>query len=97
MAKKYASYAKRYDLAEPPAVLPDSTDVYAEIRAEANAPVVSAVELPVVAIDVWCQTSGKKFDQTKSFAAWTKRQGIKALPIPAWRELWQQFQNRIIK
>lgn len=98
MSRKRDNEDPGFTLAPPPEVLPpadETRDVLAEVAKEANAPAPAAPPaLPYVPLDVFCCTSGRKFDQTKSFARWAKSQGLVAMTIPEWREQWQKFQNR---
>jgi hypothetical protein len=52
--------------------------------------------LPLVLLDVYCLTSGKRPDQTKGFMAWAKSQGLKAMTVPEWHSKWQEFQGRTV-
>ena len=86
---------------------PDSTPEAVEVEvspkavevplAEAGAALTEpapAEPIQVIALDVYCATSGLKPDQTKAFAGWARRQRLTSLTRAEWKAKWDEFQNR---
>lgn len=65
------------------------------VTSPAGAPPAKAeVPLQLVALDVYCATSGRKPDQNKAFMSWARGQKLAYLPMAEWAVKWEQFQNR---
>lgn len=53
--------------------------------------------LPTIALNVFCQLSGKKPDQIAGFRRYALNQKFHAMTVPQWREKLSEFENRPVR
>lgn len=51
-------------------------------------------DLPLVNLAVFCNLSGKKFDQIAGFRNYAKRKKLGPMTIPQWRKSMEEFHNK---
>lgn len=51
-------------------------------------------DLPLINLNVFCQLSGLKFDQTAGFRRYATTKKLAPMTVPQWRKKLEDFQNK---